>query len=585
MNAVVLQVRPAADALYDSEARAVVGVPHRHDGPGARAVLRSARVRRGRRRTSAGSSCTRGSIRIARSDSCPRARSSANHISRTDPELVRDYGPYLWLDPGDPRVRALTTRVVLDLVQPLRHRRRAHRRLLLSVSGGAATRPGDSVSGRCHLAPLPAQGRRKLSRDDWRRENVNLLVKGALREHSRREAVGALRHQPVRHLAAGLSGVGARARSVRRAVRRRAEVAATKAGWTTSRRSSTGPVDRPQQSYVELLHWWAEREHASGATSGPATTPGKVAFTNAQKCAPTRSSSRSASRARSPARRQRALQHEGVHAGPRQLDERLVREAYDQPALPPASPWLDDQPPGAPAIALRTDGSTGDRMVEMKSTPRARGRRRVHDAQRFRRVPRRVVRVRAARRRPRAADPAADRPGARRHAASPAHADRARGGRAGGGLGAIPVGAPRTSTESSTRSPSCASATGAHLRYVCGQSLSEKKLDLRCPARRGWAATPPGLGRARVRVRARSGPDGDPARRRGRRGAGHRRVRDPRAPAHRLRHHPGTRGAQHYLRPGLPRRPPGRSTAVWKGNIIVDPGARRPTRSRSRATC
>ena len=42
---------------------------------------------------------------------------AANHVSRTNPELVRKYGPYLWMDPGDPRVRDRTTRVVLDIVR------------------------------------------------------------------------------------------------------------------------------------------------------------------------------------------------------------------------------------------------------------------------------------------------------------------------------------------------------------------------------------------------------------------------------------------------------------------------------------
>ena len=52
---------------------------------------------------------------------------------------------------------------------------------------------------------------------------------------------------------------------------------------------------------------------------------------------------------------------------PDMLNEKLERETYDQPALPPASPWLDDSPPGAPTIALRTDAATGERLVEMKS--------------------------------------------------------------------------------------------------------------------------------------------------------------------------------------------------------------------------
>ena len=40
-----------------------------------------------------------------------------NHVSRTQPQLVRSYGKYLWLDPGDPAVRDYSLRVVLDVLK------------------------------------------------------------------------------------------------------------------------------------------------------------------------------------------------------------------------------------------------------------------------------------------------------------------------------------------------------------------------------------------------------------------------------------------------------------------------------------
>src|SRR6202012_2183856 len=42
---------------------------------------------------------------------------SANHISRTHPELVRSYGDEMWLDPGEPAVRELVRSVILDVVR------------------------------------------------------------------------------------------------------------------------------------------------------------------------------------------------------------------------------------------------------------------------------------------------------------------------------------------------------------------------------------------------------------------------------------------------------------------------------------
>ena len=116
----------------------------------------------------------------------------------------------------------------------------------------------------------------------------------------------------------------------------------------------------------------------------------------------------------------------------------------------------------------------------------------------------------------------------------------------------------------------------ARLRYVCGQDLSERswifgtqRAEVGRDGALDWVALGFGSARGHVRMETRLGGPG-------RRGAGHRRLRHPRPPAHRLRHHPGARGAQHHLRPRLPRRARRAARrAVWKGNIIVDPGAQK----------
>ena len=112
------------------------------------------------------------------------------------------------------------------------------------------------------------------------------------------------------------------------------------------------------------------------------------------------------------------------------------------------------------------------------------------------------------------------------------------------------------------------------------------QLDLRRPARRGRPRRVARLGRARVRLRPRPRADGDAAGRRGGRRPRHRRLRDPCPPAHRLRHHPGARGAEHDLGPRFPRRAAGPLERRLEGQHHRRPRARRrPTRSRSRATC
>ena len=42
---------------------------------------------------------------------------AATHIARTNPGLVRPYGHFLWMDPGDPEVRRRSIRAVVDVVR------------------------------------------------------------------------------------------------------------------------------------------------------------------------------------------------------------------------------------------------------------------------------------------------------------------------------------------------------------------------------------------------------------------------------------------------------------------------------------
>ena len=73
---------------------------------------------------------------------------------------------------------------------------------------------------------------------------------------ARGEAVGEVRHQPVRHLAARQSAADQRLRRVRADLRRLEEVAAERLGSTISRRSSTGRSSRPSRAIPVLYDWW-----------------------------------------------------------------------------------------------------------------------------------------------------------------------------------------------------------------------------------------------------------------------------------------------------------------------------------------
>jgi Fe-S cluster assembly protein SufD len=116
---------------------------------------------------------------------------------------------------------------------------------------------------------------------------------------------------------------------------------------------------------------------------------------------------------------------------------------------------------------------------------------------------------------------------------------------------------------------------GAHLRYVCGQGLSERswmfgaqRAELSRDAYLDWVALGFGSARGRVRMETRLGGEGAEARVTG-------------AYATRARQHIDFDTTQEHAAPNTTSDLAfrgvlsGRSTAVWKGNIIVDPGAQK----------
>ena len=105
-----------------------------------------------------------------------RGEASADHVSLRRPELVRTYGGYLWLDPGEPDVQDYTVGVILDVVRrydidgvhlddyfypyPVK-----------DADGNDVPFPDDASYARYR------ESGGTLERDDWRRENVNIVVR------------------------------------------------------------------------------------------------------------------------------------------------------------------------------------------------------------------------------------------------------------------------------------------------------------------------------------------------------------------------------------------------------------------------
>lgn len=113
-------------------------------------------------------------------------RAARNHLSRAQPRLVKEYGRHLWMDPGEPAVRRHTLRVIADVVARY------------DVDGVHMDDyfypyPERRGGGDTTTVPFPddaswARYRRnggKLTRDDWRRSNVDQLIRDMYREVKR----------------------------------------------------------------------------------------------------------------------------------------------------------------------------------------------------------------------------------------------------------------------------------------------------------------------------------------------------------------------------------------------------------------
>ncbi len=360
MNAVILQVRPAADALYQSSIEPwsdfLTGemgrAPEPFYDPLTFAIAESHK---------------RGLelhvwINPYRAK-VPATRSvSANHISRTHPELVRKYGPYLWMDPGDPQVRAITERVVYDLVRrydidgvhmddyfyPYPETER-HRELDFP----------DDVSWTRYR-----RGGGTLSRGDWRRENVNLLV------HELYDGIHAIKPW-VRF---GISPFGIWRPHYPASVRGLDQYATLYAdarkwlneGWVDYFVPQLyWAVNRPEQRYDALLEWWTQQNFKQ-RNLWPGNYTGKVAFTNSAAWRTDEIVEQiRLTRAQPGATGNVHFSMKVFLENPDNLNARLRQGPYAIPALVPASPWLTNDAPLRPSLAQRTDPTTGDRVLDL----------------------------------------------------------------------------------------------------------------------------------------------------------------------------------------------------------------------------
>jgi uncharacterized lipoprotein YddW (UPF0748 family) len=347
LNAVVFQVRPAGDALYQSAlepwSEYLTGEQGRGPGYDPLAFAVEEAHRRGLE-LHAWFNPYRARHSRAQSPQAP------GHLSRTHPHLVRTYGTHLWMDPGEDSVRAHSLKVIADVVRrydvdgvhiddyfyPYKER---------NAAGTVIDFPDSASYARYRAAGGT------LGRDDWRRNNVDRFVEAMYRTVKREKPWVQVGISPFGVWRPGnppqIGGFDAYQEIYADARKWLRE------GWTDYFTPQLyWPIARADVSYPVLLGWWAgENVHRRHLWPGNFT-------------------SRVGNRDEGNWRTEEIVEQVFVTRGqpgatgnvhfsmkifmqnPDSLVDRLTRDVYREPALPPATTWLGGRAPARPTASL-----------------------------------------------------------------------------------------------------------------------------------------------------------------------------------------------------------------------------------------
>ena len=372
LNAIVLQVRPSADAIYPSTLEPWSEYLTGKQGAAPRPWydplefwIEQAHAR---------------GLELHAWFNPYRARHSAaksalapGHIANTHPEAVKQYGKFLWMDPGEAAASRHTREVVLDVVRrydidgvhiddyfypyPVDAR---------SAAGGAGAEAAPLEGGAAPYVELefpdqPAwqryqSGGGRLERAAWRRQNVNLLI----------ESLYQGIHREKSWVRFGISPFG-----IGRPDRRPPGIAGFSQydklyadaelwlanGWLDYLAPQLyWPIAQAPQAFDVLLDYWLA-QNPRGRHIWPGLYTSRIDNT-AKSFAPEEIVRQIAlARTRPGAGGQLHFSIAALMGNRKGIGDQLLATTYQGPALTPATPWLGSQAPKAPSVAARREGA------------------------------------------------------------------------------------------------------------------------------------------------------------------------------------------------------------------------------------
>lgn len=268
---------------------------------------------------------------------------TAQHISQTRPQLVRQYGKYLWLDPGEPEVRDYSLKVVMDVVKRYDVDGIHFDDYFYPYAETGADGQEIAFPDEASWQRYGAGG--KLSRDDWRRENVNTFIARTYQSIKAAKPWVKFGLSPFGIWRPGhppqIKGFDAHAKLYANARKWMqlgwADYFAPQLYWAS---------DTREQSFPVLLGWWAEQNDKhrhlwpglNAAEAGGKLKNDEIA------------------RQIQLTRKQAGASGTILYSFHWLMDNRTLANSlaaeFAQPALVPACPWLGSIPPSSPSLKV-----------------------------------------------------------------------------------------------------------------------------------------------------------------------------------------------------------------------------------------
>ncbi len=351
LNAIILQVRTSADALYDSKLEPwsafLTGtqgkVPDPYYDP-LQFWIDQAHKR--------GIELHAWFNPFRTKYAGAKAAAADTHISKTHPEIVKSYGKMGWMDPGEPLAQEHSFRVFMDVVE--RYDVDAIHIDDYFYPYPEPVNPDDKNDKR--ELPFPddpsyskyQEAGGKLNRADWRRDNINKLIKRIYEGIKQRKKTVEFGISPFGIPRPGLPGI----EYVKGFDQHEKLYADTtywlREGWcdyfVPQLYWKTGA---PQQPYLGLLQWWTRNNPKQRHIYGGLFTS-RIDWSDASwspdeifgQCVITRLVPGGGGNVH--------FSMIALAQNRKRIGDLLRDGIYSQPALVPASPWLDNTPPASP---------------------------------------------------------------------------------------------------------------------------------------------------------------------------------------------------------------------------------------------